>query len=500
MDAAVLDELGERQVGGLAADVVEGADDDDAGRVVDDDVNAGGLLEGADVATFAADDPALHVVRRDIDGADGGVGGVLGGVALDGRGQNLTRLLIGLRLEKLGLLMYAAGDFVGQFLIEPLEQGLLGLLAIEAADLVQALHLLLDQRLDFLSLFVEVFTALVKLALVVLKVAFLFQLGLMLLFQQVFAFLQAALLLALLVLGLLDLAVELFALVEGLVFGAKVGLLAQIVGVLLGLGDDVGGTIPGAVEVEALLPADKPVASSAAKRQSQQSGQADPYFGHGGHSFRGPPASLCVGTSFNLSAGIALDGNGNRFVPNGEVVPRARSAQAANRSPAPGVAPQGQSDDVAKRAGYPVWAPAPVPVASKSRATSADATGWQSGLPAPGLPTKSPTGSSATRGPFGVVQCSGGWLRQRFPLRSGGPRLTLVNNVPHAMRQAYGLHWTVRIIMEEELHARQQNLASLRTRFASAHFGGNRAWLLVLGSWPSAKSQAPSTKSNLHMV
>ena len=52
MDAAVLDQLGQRQPGGLAADVVEGADDDDAGRVVDDDVDAGRLLEGADVAAL----------------------------------------------------------------------------------------------------------------------------------------------------------------------------------------------------------------------------------------------------------------------------------------------------------------------------------------------------------------------------------------------------------------------------------------------------------------
>ena len=54
-------------LGDLAANVVEGADDDHPGRIVDDDVHAGGLLEGADVAAFAADDAALHVVAGDID-------------------------------------------------------------------------------------------------------------------------------------------------------------------------------------------------------------------------------------------------------------------------------------------------------------------------------------------------------------------------------------------------------------------------------------------------
>ena len=44
---------------------------------------------------FAADDAALHVVAGDVHGADRRVGGVLGGVALDGGGQDLAGLLLG---------------------------------------------------------------------------------------------------------------------------------------------------------------------------------------------------------------------------------------------------------------------------------------------------------------------------------------------------------------------------------------------------------------------
>src|SRR5262249_152869 len=54
VDAAVLDQLRQGQPGGLAADVVEGADDDHAGGVVHDHVHAGRLLEGADVPPLAA--------------------------------------------------------------------------------------------------------------------------------------------------------------------------------------------------------------------------------------------------------------------------------------------------------------------------------------------------------------------------------------------------------------------------------------------------------------
>ena len=59
--------LVEGHPGDLAADRVEAGEDHRLGRVVDDQVDAGRLLEGADVAALAADDPALHLVRRQVD-------------------------------------------------------------------------------------------------------------------------------------------------------------------------------------------------------------------------------------------------------------------------------------------------------------------------------------------------------------------------------------------------------------------------------------------------
>ena len=64
MDAAVLEQLLERHAGDLAADAVEAGEDHRVRRVVDDEVDAGEVLEGADVAALAADDAALHVVGR----------------------------------------------------------------------------------------------------------------------------------------------------------------------------------------------------------------------------------------------------------------------------------------------------------------------------------------------------------------------------------------------------------------------------------------------------
>ena len=62
VDAPVLQQLLERHARDLAAHAVEAGEDDRVGRVVDDEVDAGEVLQRADVAALAADDAALHVV------------------------------------------------------------------------------------------------------------------------------------------------------------------------------------------------------------------------------------------------------------------------------------------------------------------------------------------------------------------------------------------------------------------------------------------------------
>ena len=83
VDAAVGDEVLHRDAADLAAHGIEAGDRDALGGVVDDQVGAGQLLEGADVAALAADDAALEVVGGDVDRRDGALGGVVGGDALD---------------------------------------------------------------------------------------------------------------------------------------------------------------------------------------------------------------------------------------------------------------------------------------------------------------------------------------------------------------------------------------------------------------------------------
>ena len=115
--------------GDLAADRVEAGQDDRLGGVVDDDVDAGGGFEGADVPPLAADDPPLHLLGRQRHRAHDVLGDVVRRVPLDGQGDHLPGLLRRLLLE---LLVHdpdpLAGFHLGLFgdQLHDLRLGLLG--------------------------------------------------------------------------------------------------------------------------------------------------------------------------------------------------------------------------------------------------------------------------------------------------------------------------------------------------------------------------------------
>ena len=69
--------------------------DDRVGGVVDDEVDAGRLLERPDVASLAPDDAALHLVRWDGHGRRRHLGAVVDHHALDGRGDDVARPVLG---------------------------------------------------------------------------------------------------------------------------------------------------------------------------------------------------------------------------------------------------------------------------------------------------------------------------------------------------------------------------------------------------------------------
>jgi hypothetical protein len=88
VDAAVADELVERHPGNFAPHRVEAGEHDCFRRIVDDEVDAGGLLQGPDVPALAADDAALHLLVRQGDDGDRRLRGMVGGDALHHRREN----------------------------------------------------------------------------------------------------------------------------------------------------------------------------------------------------------------------------------------------------------------------------------------------------------------------------------------------------------------------------------------------------------------------------
>ena len=100
VDPAVGDQPLQREPGDLAPDRVEAGQQHRLGRVVDDQVDAGHGLEGPDVAALATDDPAFHLIARQVQHGNHGLAGLLGGHPLDGQGDDLAGAFVpfGLRL------------------------------------------------------------------------------------------------------------------------------------------------------------------------------------------------------------------------------------------------------------------------------------------------------------------------------------------------------------------------------------------------------------------
>ena len=137
MNTAVGDEVLESDAGSLATDGIEAREHYRLGRVVDHKVDAGHLLEGSDVAALTADDAALQVVRRNMHGGNGDLGGVIGGAALNSQGQDLLGGLMALRANLLLGLANDGGCLMGNLATHLVEQLLMGILAGKVGDTLE---------------------------------------------------------------------------------------------------------------------------------------------------------------------------------------------------------------------------------------------------------------------------------------------------------------------------------------------------------------------------
>ena len=141
VDAPVGDELGESQARDLAAHRVEAADHDRVRSVIDDEVDAGRLLEGADVAALSADDAALHLIRGDGHDRHRGFGGVIHHDALDRRDDDVAGLVLGALASRTLDGAHEAHGVVLSLLPDLLDEDCLGVVRGQAADALERAHL-----------------------------------------------------------------------------------------------------------------------------------------------------------------------------------------------------------------------------------------------------------------------------------------------------------------------------------------------------------------------
>ena len=165
MDATVLNQFDQRLLGRFASHAVERRDHHDTGRIIDDDIDAGRLLECANVATLATDDAAFHLVARDVDRGDGRFGRVRRRIALDRHADDFASHSLGLLLQVGFLLQDQRAGFVLQFAFELSEQQVGRGLLVEAADFVELFLRLLGTLVEFLLFRIDDFVSLDQLLL-----------------------------------------------------------------------------------------------------------------------------------------------------------------------------------------------------------------------------------------------------------------------------------------------------------------------------------------------
>ena len=122
MNPAVLEQLRDGQARDLPTQPVEGREDHRMRRVVDDEVDAGEVLERTDVAAFPADDPSLHVVGGKLHHGHGRLGGVAGRDPLQRVGHEITSAALRLGARLVLERADAARELVAHLLLSALEQ------------------------------------------------------------------------------------------------------------------------------------------------------------------------------------------------------------------------------------------------------------------------------------------------------------------------------------------------------------------------------------------
>ena len=134
VDTSVGDQFFEGTAGDFAAHGVEAGEEDGVRRVVNDDIDAGEVLEGADVTSFTADDAALDVVVFDGEDGDGVFEGGFHASALDGLDNQFLGFECGGVLRFIHNLLDGDHRFGAGLVLHQLDELFLGLFCRKFGD------------------------------------------------------------------------------------------------------------------------------------------------------------------------------------------------------------------------------------------------------------------------------------------------------------------------------------------------------------------------------
>ena len=147
VNPAVYDQLLQCQSGNLPADGIEAGDGNGLGGIVDDQVHAGDGLQSPDVPALPANDAALHLIVGQGHHGDGGLCGMIRRAALNGGGDDLPALFLGLVLQLLLDLLDLHSGLMADIVFNAVQQILLCLVLGQTGQLLQSLQLLLANLL-----------------------------------------------------------------------------------------------------------------------------------------------------------------------------------------------------------------------------------------------------------------------------------------------------------------------------------------------------------------
>ena len=156
MDAPIGDQFFQRQTGNLPPHGIEAGDDDGVGSVVDDHVDAGRQLEGANVPAFATDDASLHFIIRQRDGRHRRLDALLRRNSLDSQRDDFLRFTLGVALGRLTDLTDPVGSVGLRFLLHPVHELGFGVIRRDAGQLLEPPSFFAEQLLELLLALAEI--------------------------------------------------------------------------------------------------------------------------------------------------------------------------------------------------------------------------------------------------------------------------------------------------------------------------------------------------------